>query len=188
MADQEGIRIRLGTARDIPRLAEVAVQSWRTTYQDWAPTSLVNAMTVSVASAMFAQCLDSQTHSYFLYVAEKTGNEIIGFVDGGKDRNHLDQNQGELYSIYILKEHQNQRIGTLLFNAALSRCQQLRMDSMVVWIFSENPYKKFYEKMGGQIQENHKKIQFGKYELEVTAYYWYWKPSTFHFKPVSISS
>ena len=52
----------------------------------------------------------------------------------------------ELYAIYILQEYQGLKVGKRLFQALLSECINNNMESLLVWVVSNNPSKKFYEK------------------------------------------
>ena len=58
--------------------------------------------------------------------------------------------EGELQSMYVLKDYQGQGIGTHLFELVVNWVRGGGIYSMGVNLYSENPYRRFYEKMGGE--------------------------------------
>ncbi len=56
----------------------------------------------------------------------------------------------ELQSMYVLKDYQGQGIGTHLFELVVDWVRAAGIHSMGVNLYSENPYRRFYEKMGGE--------------------------------------
>ncbi|MEM9509268.1 MAG: GNAT family N-acetyltransferase [Cyanobacteria bacterium P01_E01_bin.35] len=49
---------------------------------------------------------NSATDNNFTYVAEERSGQIVGFANGGIEREGVLGYQGELYAIYILKRYQ----------------------------------------------------------------------------------
>lgn len=56
---------------------------------------------------------------------------------------------GEVYAIYVLKEYQNQNIGRNLMKYSIEKLSKMGLISFLVWVLESNPYKQFYEKLGG---------------------------------------
>ncbi len=56
----------------------------------------------------------------------------------------------ELQSMYVLKDYQGQGIGTHLFELVVDWLLADGIYSMGVNLYSENPFRRFYEKMGGK--------------------------------------
>ena len=105
----------------------------------------------------------------FKIVAENLNGEIVGFIDGGVERTGTYNCDGELYAIYLLQEYQGMKIGQKLFQALLSDCINNDMQSLLVWVVTNNPSKKFYEKF------NPEKIDtkfLERLQVEETAYCW----------------
>src|ERR1041384_1555207 len=107
------MKIRTGTLTDVPGLAKVYVESWKSTYQGLVPDVFLKGMTLQAAAKNFTDCLQPNSYSYFLHVAEEDGR-VVGFADGGKERSHPESGLGELYAIYLLKEFQGRGTGHLL--------------------------------------------------------------------------
>jgi len=165
------LNVRPGTISDIPAVARVYAGSWRTTYEGLVPDAFLKAMTLEAATKNFTDCLQPNSYSYFLHVAEENG-KIVGFADGGKERSHPESGVGELYAIYILKEFQGKGIGKALFQEAVRSLKGSGMDSMVAWMLEKSPYWKFYELRGGKRAPGSKKLDLGGDPILLVSYVW----------------
>jgi ribosomal protein S18 acetylase RimI-like enzyme len=104
------------------------------------------------------------------FVAEEAGRPV-GFVTGGYARKGDGIYNGEIYTLYVLKNHQRQGIGAKLVSALAAQLDHYDIHSMLVWVLVENPYKRFYEKING-IYLQTRKIPFAGEMLDVAAYGW----------------
>jgi GNAT superfamily N-acetyltransferase len=108
-----------------------------------------------------------------VFVAEsKLEGQIIGFASGGEERSKkYPEYPGELYAIYLLRGEQGKGLGTLLTTSVLGRLRQEGFNSVLVWVLAQNPYRHFYERMGGRFLGS-QNIQIGEIALEEIAYGW----------------
>ena len=67
---------------------------------------------------------------------------------------------GEIYVLYVLPQNQNQGIGRRLVAACVQHLiQQLAVETLLIWVIAENPYRRFYESLGGRtVREKTKEI------------------------------
>ena len=72
----------------------------------------------------------------------------VGFVSGSLVRTN-DLFEGEIFSIYILKEFQRKGIGKLLIKAMVSNFIESNVSSMILWTLQDNPSRFFYKHLGG---------------------------------------
>src|SRR5205823_3973302 len=98
------------------------------------------------------------------FVAEAEGHGIVGFANGGPDRDGRSDGRGELYGIYILYEWHGQGIGKRLVTTFARWLVCSGCDSMVVWVLADNPFRRFYEHLGGQLV-GEKNIDIGNQTL-----------------------
>ena len=106
-----------------------------------------------------------------MFVAVDDEGQIVGFADGGSERSRDSSYDGELYAIYVLKEHQRKGIGKSLFHHVVSHLASNHFHAMLIWVLNDNPSRYFYESMGGQfIREQ--SIQIGEQQLRESAYGW----------------
>src|SRR5207237_5515109 len=106
-----------------------------------------------------------------IYVAEDKAGHIVGFVSGGPDRDNDPVYQGELYAIYILQAHHGEGLGRLLTLSLVERLLQMGLDSMILWVFSVNPARRFYEALGGQLVKTNQ-FEINGVFIDEVAYAW----------------
>jgi ribosomal protein S18 acetylase RimI-like enzyme len=89
--------------------------------------------------------------AYKMYVAEVSGHGVVGFADFGEPRESVGAYEGELYAIYLLPEFQRMGIGGRLFRLGVEFFIRQGRRSMYLLALEANPYRAFYEKMGGRV-------------------------------------
>ncbi|MGD8303637.1 MAG: GNAT family N-acetyltransferase, partial [Desulfobacterales bacterium] len=104
------------------------------------------------------------------YVAEDAG-EVCGFISGGYARQADDIYDGEIYTLYVLKNYQRQGIGKQLVLALATALNHSDIHSMLVWVLEHNPCRRFYEKLNGMYLGK-KRLPFAGEMLETVAYGW----------------
>jgi GNAT superfamily N-acetyltransferase len=164
--------IRPGKISDVPRIAQVYVDSWNSTYAGLVPDYFLKGMTLEAALKIFTESFQTNTHLYNLFVAETPEGRIVGFADWGRERSHPEQGIGELYGIYLLKEFQRQGIGEKLFIVARESLVAQGIRSMVVWVLDKSPYRKFYEKTQGVLQPGTKQLGRPGESVSLVSYKW----------------
>ncbi|EDX83285.1 acetyltransferase, GNAT family [Synechococcus sp. PCC 7335] len=163
---------REATYDDIPVIAQVHVDTWRDTYSGIIPDEVLADLSYEKREnswqRVFAQAADSNG---FTYVSEDENGQVVGFIDGGRERTDDRLYRGEINAIYILSSHQHQGIGRELVRLAVKKLWQMDIQSMLVWVLEDNPACKFYEALGGQIVRS-KSIEMRGSTLIEYAYGW----------------
>lgn len=111
------MKIRAATPEDATAIGHVHVDSWRTTYRDLMPTSVLAALSVEQRAAMWRQAAEAAQRGEsrsFLLVAEDPAEGIVGFAWAGPERDEDSRFDGELYAIYLLERHQGRGVGRQL--------------------------------------------------------------------------
>jgi len=163
------ISIKQACTEDAPGIAQVHVDSWRTTYPGIVPQNYLDQLSYEGHTRGWASQL--RNPRLYTYVAEDESGHIVGFVSGGAEREGDPLFKGELYAIYLLQACQGQGIGRLLTRALVKRLVQVGMNSMLLWVFAANPACRFYEALGGQ-QVKTKQIEIDGVTLDEIAYGW----------------
>ena len=142
--------IREATIEDVPGIARVHVDSWRTTYKGIVPQRIIDSFTYERREELWRRTL-SPGSAPCVYVAED-GGEVVGFASGGPARQEEAPNHaGQLYAIYLLQEHQRRGIGRQLFDAVVRELARRGLYSMAIWVIADNaPACGFYEALGGR--------------------------------------
>src|SRR5205085_1031471 len=103
---------------------------------------------------------------------ENETGRVAGFANGGPNREGAAGYEGELYAIYVLKEHVGRGMGRALALAVARRLERLGMRSMVLWVLEENtPARRFYESLGGQLG-GERDLEIGGLTLKEVASMW----------------
>ena len=141
-------KIRKAVLTDAKGIARVHVDSWKTTYANIVPDEYLNGLTYEGREQIWIKGIPNGG----VYVAENRNGEIVGFSTGGLERSGKYSGfHGELYAIYILKEHQGMGIGKALVQPIVEELKGMDINSMLVLVLADNPSRYFYESIGGRL-------------------------------------
>ena len=164
------ITIRPAVPDDAEPIAAVHVESWRDTYRGIIPDAFLDGLTVEGRARSWRWTVANLNENEVLFVAED-GGRIIGFSNGGKNRNSEYPHGGEVYAIYLLKAYHGLGIGKRLFTAVTESLERSGYDSFMLWVLKDNPTLGFYQAMGGRVI-GEKEIEIGGEKLIELAVGW----------------
>ncbi len=162
--------IRPATVDDAAAIAHVHVEAWRTAYREILPADFLARLSKDDRRDQWVTTLGNQSSPGFTFVAESAG-QIVGFASGGPERKSDPDYTGELYAIYVLDKFQRQGAGTLLLRAVVARLVEIGIESMKVWVLTDNPAQAFYERLGGVVV-GQTTIKIAGIDLGEVAYGW----------------
>lgn len=162
------VEIRLATTEDIPCIARVLVDTWRSTFNGRLPSDFLDEMTYSRQETRHRKTFSKPEAIY--YVAVESG-AVIGFASGGPTRHSSLPQESELFALYVLASHQGNGIGKKLFVRIAADLEQSGRKGMIVWVLDSNPNRGFYQKLGGLMVAN-APIALGSVVVEQIAYAW----------------
>ncbi|MBP3040631.1 GNAT family N-acetyltransferase [Bacillaceae bacterium Marseille-Q3522] len=165
------MNIREAIIADAGGIAAVHVNSWRTTYKGIVPEEYLINLQVESRKQSWETALTHLNFDEKIFVCENPKGKIIGFVNGGTNRNAGLEFDCEIYAIYLLQEYQRQGIGKKLCNEMIGWFKQRNFRSMMLWVLEDNQAKHFYQKIGGTAIEK-KTITIGNKELIELAMGW----------------
>jgi GNAT superfamily N-acetyltransferase len=164
--------IREATHNDVPAIARVHVDTWRTTYQGIVPDEhLANLSYERRANGWYQILSHAPEDGNVTYIAEEEPGEIVGFANGEVERTGDPLYKGELTAIYIRQSHQGKGSGRYLVQAVAGRLYLLGINSMMVWVLVDNPACQFYSALGGKLVHE-KELEIGGKPLIEVAYGW----------------
>ncbi len=164
--------VREATQHDVSAIARVHLDTWQKTYQGIIPDEYLRNLSYKKRKSSWEQILgEASEKSNFTYVAENELGQIIGFANGGLERDNDPVYQGELNAIYILESNQRKGIGRCLFQTVVQKLEQMDIHSMLVWVLADNSACRFYEILGGK-KVRDKQIERGGKTLTEVAYGW----------------
>ncbi|GGF13615.1 N-acetyltransferase [Halobacillus andaensis] len=162
--------IRKAKAADAEEIAKVSTSSWKSTYENILPDSFLSSLDPRNKRSKWEEFIVEEAEN-FVYVVETMDGEVVGFCHGGLERTRNYPFRGELYAIYFYKEVQGDGLGQKLLEVLARKLQSEGIQSMLVWVLEENPYRRFYETLGGAVLDE-KQITIDGYELTEVAYGW----------------
>ena len=145
------ITIRTAGIDDAHAIAEVQVNSWRTTYAGIVSEENLRSMKVEDREKKWEWVIQQDAKERIMLVAEDQLGRIVGFASAGPTFHSEYEYEGELYALYLLEEYQRQGIGRRLVSAVMDHFQKVGIRSMLTLALEENTACLFYERMGGRI-------------------------------------
>lgn len=166
------LSIRLATAADAPRLAEIHIFGWRAAYQNLISEEYLFAtLSVQKRIASFAKALEargSEQPKEETWVCESS-SVIQGFITVGNCRD-TDQPDGfELMGLYIDPLLRRRGSGSALAVRCEELARQRGYREIFLWVLADNhPARRFYEQAGYQLEGKSQLLE--KFKLEELRY------------------
>ena len=169
-------RVRRAMPDDAPAMAEVFVESWRSTYPGLLPEKALLRMTSERLTPRLVARLSSATRNDVQLVAERVGGGIIGLAQAGLvlDKGLQIDNDAvtsEIYTLYVAPEAQGEGAGALLLSGLLDRLRSRGHANCVAWMVERNVSRFFYEHMGARKIATRRAREWGKV-VSLEAYAW----------------
>jgi GNAT superfamily N-acetyltransferase len=160
--------IRPSRKTDAHSMSHIYVQTWRDTYLSVIPYGYLFEMSVPRHERAFYDELSSK--QIISFVAENAGR-VVGFITGGHESSGDDVYNGEIYTLYVLKNLQGKGVGAKLVSALALQLNQSGIYSMLVRVLKRNPYRRFYKKINGTYLKS-ERLPFAGEFLELEIYGW----------------
>jgi len=146
----KNIKIRNIEEKDIPSVVDIKISGWQVAYKGIVEDNILNSMN---REKIIERIKKNYKENGFI-VAE-LNNEIVGFcsyIDNNKFTRDITEIDCELSALYVKPNLKYNGIGTKLFQFVTSEFKSKNKTKMILWCLKDNePSKKFYTKMGGEI-------------------------------------
>lgn len=141
-------------ASDAEAIARVHVTSWREAYRSLLPDKMLSVFNVTDRADRWRQILRAKAEKTDALVAIAVqGNEVVGFVSVGPQRDEQLLSQGftgEIEAIYVLAKAQRSGVGRTLIGVGANHLFRAGHRSAALWVLEQNwPARSFYKAMGG---------------------------------------
>lgn len=163
------MKIRKAIESDARGIAKVHVDCWRTTYKNIIPNDFLKKLSYDQRTNLWSKNISKDGN--YVFVAENSEGEIVGFTDGGKRETNTVDHSGDLTSIYILESYQGMGIGKQLLIHLLRQFEKLGFNRIFVEVLEENKSRFFYESFGAKLS-NTEKVTIAGEELSLLVYEW----------------
>ena len=153
--------IRWADYKDARSLAEVHVASWRDAYRGIIPDSVFEFFTIDRRENHFLEALKSQAEETALIEEE---GKVAGFttIGASRDKDAGEENEGEIWGIYISPDHWRKGYGRRLTRWAMLELGARGHKVVTLWVLEKNiAARKFYEAMGFTLDGATKEVRIG---------------------------
>jgi ribosomal protein S18 acetylase RimI-like enzyme len=162
------IKIRMAQPTDAGGIAELDVETWRATYAGMLSTPYLVGLSTGRREIGWRHIIIKEPRD--VRVAVDAQGAVVGFGSCGPcrgDRRFL----GEVFTLYVGPDWQNQGIGRRLLVSLFSRLVGIGRPSAMIWVLHDNPARFFYERLGGR-RVSRRAVLVGGTAVEADAYGW----------------
>lgn len=155
----EQIKIRRVQKEDLPEVARIRVEGWKTAYRGIIDDDFLACMSVE-------KDRQKREKDYLLngFLVAKIDGKVVGFCRYVADNQFSPEREDidcEITALYVAPEYKHNGIGTALFSAVKKELQEQHKTKMIIWCLKENlSAHQFYMKMGGK-KQGEKQSQIG---------------------------
>ena len=167
-------QIRPANFQDCPGLAQVQVDSYRTAYASFFPSSYFEQMTYAEQEQDWREWLASGKDEILL-VAHLAETQVVGYVLAKAEPDVYPGYASEIMALHVRRAHQHQGLGYALLQSAARQLAECSCQSVMLWTLKGNPIRRWYEKLGGQFL-GEKTYPVDDWDIVEVAYGW--KPLT----------
>ncbi len=160
---------RAATSADCDAIAMIDVETWQATYADLLPPRILTGMSPA-RRALIWQKVITQRPGDTIVISPDNG-PIIGFGSCGRQTDPILETAGEIYTLYILPDWQNQGAGRTLMRALFGHLLRTGYVDAALWVLAGNPARFFYEREGGRLVAR-RTLTLGKNKVPALAYRW----------------
>ncbi|AEJ44187.1 GCN5-related N-acetyltransferase [Alicyclobacillus acidocaldarius subsp. acidocaldarius Tc-4-1] len=142
------ITFRAARPADLEGVGRVHVETWRQAYRGVVPSSFLARMDPAMSAERFRKRLSDPKQAFWVALA---GEDVVGFASGGPNRLADFEADAEIYTLYVCPSWQGRGIGRRLVGQLADWFKQQGHQSVAVVTFRANPWRRFYERLGGRI-------------------------------------
>ncbi len=146
-AAMSAITIRAARPGDARRIAQLDVETWRAAYAGILATPFLVGLSAPRREVGWAAVIEREPRD--VRVAVNGDGEIVGFGSCGRNRDSA-EHAGEVFTLYVAPDWQNQGIGRALLLALFERLVAQGAASALIWVLRDNPARYFYRRLGGR--------------------------------------
>jgi len=142
------ITIRAARPADLDAVGRVYVDAWRHAYRGVVPPSFLDRMDPAVSAERFKRRLADPRQAFWVALE---GEDVVGFASGGPSRLEDFDVDAEIYTLYVSPSWHRRGIGRSLVRQLADWFAEEGHHSVVVVTFRDNPWRRFYERLGAVV-------------------------------------
>ena len=162
------IAIRAARPGDARRIARLDVETWRATYAGILTTTFLVGLSARRRELGWATLIEREPRD--VRVAVDLDGNVVGFGSCGRNRDR--EFAGEVFTLYVAPDWQNQGIGRALLFALFERLVAQGCRSAIIWVLRDNPARFFYQRLAGR-EVRHRNFVMGGKQIAAAGYAWH---------------
>ena len=157
--------IRKAVLEDVSTLANIIVESWRSTYSNLIPKDeIIKYLDKKRRQQQFEEFIKNKE---IILIGLYEGAPV-SMLFANKDNDEQIEDCGSVYSIYILEEYWGKGLGTGLMDEAVKILKDEGCKRVSLWVYEENSRARgFYEKCGFIFDGTKKHSHFSNKPVEL---------------------
>jgi GNAT superfamily N-acetyltransferase len=149
----QDLRIAAASYDDLPDVAQIHVASWKQAYIGQVPQAHLDNLNPASRLRAWQEQFSNRDISGLLLA--KVNNTPAGFVCFGHARDQDRRGWGEIYAIYVLKEHWGRGIGYALYRNASAALREEAVKTAYLWVLDTNHHAiAAYQRWGGLVERD----------------------------------
>jgi ribosomal protein S18 acetylase RimI-like enzyme len=144
------LHLRSARVADAAAIARLYVEGWRHAYPGLIPARVLLRLSAEAQARDWGYALSRRHVAEAVSVAERPDGRIVGFGSCGEARPTGLSPAGEIFTLYVAPDAQEQGIGRALLGRLFTTLADRGLNSALVWVLAGNPSRFFYEAMGGR--------------------------------------
>lgn len=145
------MRVRKAQIHDAAEIARVNVDTWRSGYRGIITDDFLASLSYEDRELHFKEFIIQDDTIAFAYIAEDEQEGIIGFTIGGKEREGIWPQAGEVYALYVSESWQKQGVGRMLLRVAADFLVKAGISSLMLWTLEAGSATDFYTRLDGKL-------------------------------------
>jgi ribosomal protein S18 acetylase RimI-like enzyme len=165
------IQIREANIADAAGIARVHVVTWQHAYRGQMPDDFLNDLSIAQRTQNWTALLSNTFPKAHTLIA-LDGDLVVGFCSIGASPNEdADEQNGELFAIYVDPQMMGKGFGSALMAEAVSKMREDSFTHATLWVLATNaPSIRFYEHQGWSADGATKTDAIGAFELHEIRY------------------
>jgi GNAT superfamily N-acetyltransferase len=148
--------IRDATLEDAEAMARIQVEGWTRAYASFIPDHLPASYDIGVRQAEWRDRL-ARPAPGTVHLLAAEGDAVLAIASGGPPlrdeaivEGDTDDYTSQVYGLYVTPGRYGGGIGRRLLGALAARLAGLDHQNLCLWAFERNPFRRFYDGLGGR--------------------------------------
>jgi GNAT superfamily N-acetyltransferase len=168
----ENVLIRQARREDASAIARIHVDVSRTAYRGIMPAVYLASLLYEPRAEVWEGMLQTGFGDpWYIFVAEAESTGVVGVAVGSVEQGGSTLYTGELSGLYVHNGFQRQGIGRRLVATVAGQLARCGHRNMLLWVLADNPYRRFYDTLGGTPVDE-MDVTVGGVDLPAVAYAW----------------